>query len=143
MRHNAKREAVKTYLCPGCTGGCDEEDTGRVDDTAASWFGCKKHSAGTCLMGAGWFALGMPKGFNKTGPKDRDTASGEIHLYPPGETPHWDYLNIPVWAMRHEGNVYVRTFMPRLNTGVVEVLLECGTLPEGALDVAEFIDEID
>lgn len=53
-------------------------------------------------------------------------------------------LNVAVWAMEHEGALFVRTYSPRVDAGTVDVI-PGGTLAmaPGAINVAEFADEID
>jgi hypothetical protein len=94
-------------------------------------------------------ALGLPKGFHKPGidwaakpPRAHNTMA--IRLWPLGSAPEWNRFNVPVWAMEQESHLFVRTYSPRLNDGCVDVI-EGGTLAmvPNAIDVAQFIDEID
>jgi len=99
------------------------------------------------MMGirSGLLCLGLPKGFCRvSGHKDKSEAHVRIFLKE-GYDAHWDNrFNIPVWAMEQDGFLFVRTFMPRVDITVVDVI-EGGTLAlvPGAVNVGEFIDEID
>jgi hypothetical protein len=91
----------------------------------------------------------MPKGFNRLGPVgftrySKGKSFRSIRLWPEGKSPEWDRFNVPVWAMEKEGYLFVRTYLPRLNESYIDVI-ERGTLDmvPGAINVGEFIDEID
>ncbi len=88
--------------------------------------------------------LGLPTGFDKVGSLPGEFRNN-IRLFN-DEHPHngWDHLNIPVWAMEHEGFLLVRTFSPRINCTWVDVI-EGGTLADvpNAVDVSKFQNEID
>ena len=143
-------QMVKEFQCPGCVSGFDtdcgaykwsqEEETGGM---------CEGHVLGTMVGLGNFVALGLPRGFNKPGynldaQPPRVRAKMEIRLWIKGSKPAWDFLNVPVWYMVRDGALFVRTFMPRLNRGVVDVIDE-GTadLVPNALDGGEFFDEID
>jgi len=100
------------------------------------------------VLGGDSFALGMPKGFNKCrrpwGPNQPRDNSLNIRIWSEGEAPTWDNKNVPVWAMEQDGFLFVRTLSPRIGVLAVDVI-EGGTLAlvPTAIDVGEFIDEID
>lgn len=56
----------------------------------------------------------------------------------------WSRFNVAVWAMERDGFLFVRTYMPRVDVTVVDVI-EGGTLAlvPDAVNVGEFVDEID
>jgi hypothetical protein len=91
-------------------------------------------------------ALGLPKGFDKTGWREDGTRRNKmsIRLYLKNQKPAWDHLNVPVWAMEKNGFLFVRTFAPRIDATWVDVI-EGGTMEmvPVAINVADFIDEID
>ena len=156
MQHD---EMIKEYQCPGCMYGPDPASCSEFEK---SFYGegayCKKHVLGTnALISHGFikFALGLPKGFNRPG--YTDTRGGyrstmrialvmqiDAALY---TATAWDKFNIPVWYLVKDGVMFVRTFSPRVNNGIVEVI-EGGSpdmFPEQftVIDVAEFYDAID
>jgi len=150
-------EMVGEFMCPGCTLGCKStmDDCGKIEQQpngakeGGSWT-CNNHSAGTMMAGIGKILLGMPKGFNRVGFNTsslhpRDHQHNPIRLWtemPPED--HWDNLNVPVWAMEYEGHLLVRTYCPRINVNWTDVV-KGGTrdLVPNAINVAEFVDEID
>ncbi len=134
---------VKKYQCPGCVCGsdtmCRQYDFNPID------LMCDSHVLGNDV------ALGLPKGFNMPGfeafpiiykGKARDKMA--IRLFKAGTLPKWDNFNIPVWAMVEDGDLFVRTYAPRINWGWVDVI-ESGTLDmvPGAFNVGEIIGDID
>ena len=144
-----QHKMIKEFQCPGCTLGSDT-DCGafRLGQDLGGGFQCDGHSAGTFMLGAGKFALGLPKGFNRVGilPDGRST---NIRLYFEDALPRWDRLNVPVWAMKEGKYTFVRTYSPRINIGWIDVI-ENGPPPEKIvpngplpIDVGAFIDEID
>lgn len=148
------KNMIEEFQCVGCVGGSDT-DCGRFVQAAAS---CKSHVAGTELLGVGAILLGMPKGFNKTG--HHYDANGkfvsnyrvDIWFYPPGAAKEaigvYNYLNVPVWAMEKDGNLFVRVFMPRVNAsftqvvagGTINMIEDAGFNP---FNVSEFEGDID
>jgi hypothetical protein len=140
---------VEEFQCPGCVCGSDTT-CGRYkfDETMRQ---CTGHVLGTMIGLGNSIALGLPKGFNKPGvdwkaepPRAFNTM--KIRLYPKGTLPenHWNHLNVAVWAMGHDGHLFVRTFAPRINNSWVDVI-EGGTLSmvPNAIDVSKFVNEID
>ncbi len=138
MMTDESRRLIEKYQCPGCTLGpdvfCGSFKAAEIGQ------GCDGHSFGTAMTGVGFFALGLPKGFNREG------ARGSLHLRVfTGGYPEYDKFNVAVWAMRHEGDVLVRTYLPRVNRAYVDIVggAANGKLPLGAIDVGEFYEEID
>lgn len=83
------------------------------------------------------------KGLAPSGGYDMTTV--HIRLYPKdAPRPTWNKFNIAVWAMVHEGHLFVRTYSPRINRTYIDVI-EGGTMDmvPGAIDVGEFKDDID
>jgi hypothetical protein len=151
-----QKDMIEEFQCPGCTCGMNTGECDTFDFTsnvAGCW--CLGHSAGTFLLGAGKFALGMPRGFNKVGTiktgfedeKDRNTKRStniRLAVEPPEEFPYDDF-NVPVWAMEKDGYLFVRVMSPRINYTYVDVI-KGGKFKEicpNAIDVANFVDEID
>lgn len=138
------KKLVEEFQCPGCVAGFDT-DCGSYNYGKRE-MRCTSHICGTRLGIGNVIALGMPKGFNKPGLRENGKARNkiDIRLWKKGNHPDWDNLNIPVWAMERDGFLFVRTFAPRINFTWVDVI-EGGTLAlcQNAVNVAEFIDEID
>lgn len=153
-----QKEMIEEFQCSGCTCGyktdkCDHFHF--VNMNTGCW--CSGHSAGTFMSGVGKIALGMPKGFNrvgtiKTGFEDEKDPlrrrSTNIRLV---EDPKikseskYDEFNVAVWAMEHEGYLFVRVMCPRINYTYVDVI-KGGKMKDicpNAIDVGKFIDEID
>lgn len=139
-----KEQMVEKFQCPGCVCGSDLTCGKYHWDEAQNQ--CMGHVLGTMILGVGSFALGLPKGFDKPGRTNRDELQNfmRIRLWPTGEQPVWNHLNVPVWALEQDGYLFVRTYAPRINTGWVDVI-PGGTLtlvPQ-AINVADFYNEID
>lgn len=149
-----KLELIKKFQCCGCTCGSDPETCKNFklyELPSENILWCSGHSAGTILMGVGKIALGLPKGFNRVGNiancLDYDKRTTNIRIHPQEEKSSMGYnnLNVPVWAMEYEGDLFVRCFCPRINFTYVDIY-EGGKLSEicpNAINVGEFIDEID
>lgn len=148
MKKDANAKMVERFQCPGCVGGGDTKCGRYVPDTSRGGHRCSGHVIGTVIMpGVGHIALGMPRGFNRPGLDDsrKQTRNAfDVRLFTSGTAPTWDRLNVPVWAMEHEGCLFVRTYQPRLNVAFVDVV-EDGTLAlvPNAIDVGQFYNEID
>ena len=78
MKRVAQLKMIKEFQCPGCVcGGPEPEECGRLEIQEIPWeahacFSCKNHVPGTAVLGApygGLFYLGLPRGFNKVGPR--------------------------------------------------------------------------
>ncbi len=138
---------VERFQCPGCVCGCDMTCGNYCRET--SDLQCTGHVLGKMLGTGNNFALGLPKGFHKPGinwdaEPPRNQNQMQIRLWTSGTHPKWDHLNVAVWAMEHEGFLFVRTYSPRINDGVVDVIEDgdIGMVPL-AIVVSAFIDEID
>lgn len=139
----SQKEMVENYQCPGCTCGfnteCGSYDLKSYGDAA---YYCGSHSIGTVLMtdsGNVRMALGLPVGFNKT---LQDSMRIVIHY--DSDNQRWDHLNMPVWAMVQDDILFVRSFSPRVNLGVVHIIPggKMSDVPS-ANDVSLFVNEID
>lgn len=154
------REMIEKFVCPGCVCGSDTRCTRRpyitavdgknVDENTGGLV-CEAHVLGTYITDIGHVALGLPKGFNRAGVSgnrrypDRQANNTMlircwIHRYNPG----WDKFNVAVWALEKDGFLFVRTYQPRINFTVIDIV-ESGTLElvPDAIDVSEFYDEMD
>ncbi len=138
------RKYVQKFQCPGCVVSAGVDCTEYNYDSKEQR--CMSHGLGTMAGPGNLFALGMPKGFRIPGWREDRKArkTMDIRLWRKGKRPGWDRLNIAVWAMEHEGYLFVRTFAPRVNQTWVDVI-EGGEIHfcPYAFNVAEFIDEID
>lgn len=137
-------QLVEQFQCPGCVHGsnvscgeynyCPEERL------------CIGHVLGTHLGIGNLIAPGLPKGFQRPGWTQEGHIRNriDVRLFSKGESPEWDNLNVPVWAMVQDGFLFVRTFAPRINSCWVDVV-EGGTLSlvPSAINVGEFINKID
>lgn len=153
MSKTIHEQMVEEFQCPGCVCGSDVECGAFKlrEPGEQAWNMCDGHVLGTTLLPGGTIALGLPKGFNKSGwcPSDnRHHSKMEIRLWPSPEAvvdaKLWDKLNVPVWAMKREGYLFVRTLAPRIARNTVDVI-KGGTveLVPQAIDVGQFHDEID
>lgn len=137
-------EMVEKFQCPGCVCGSDTKCGKFKQDSHGA---CANHVLGTFMLGVGHIALGLPKGFNKSGMElggMRSSSHLPIRLWESGKRLVWDKLNVPVWAMEQDGYLFVRTFIPRRSMHFVDVVKggNLAMVPK-AINVAEFIDEID
>lgn len=55
----------------------------------------------------------------------------------------WNRFNIPIWFLHQEGFTFVRTYAPRLNIGITDVIEGEVEVPAPAVDVKPFHDEMD
>lgn len=145
-------ELVEKFQCPGCVCGGNTQCGAYKPSTEEGGIMCRGHVLGTSVMlGNGMWniALGLPQGFHRPG-VDWFTEPRESHnkmmlrLWANGERPEWDKFNVAVWALEQDGFLFVRTYAPRINKTWTDVI-EGGTLNicPGAINVGEFIDEID
>jgi len=147
-------QMIQEYQCAGCVAGHDPATCTSFELFNGYGFACTGHVLGTSLMGAGPFALGLPRGFCKPGyemgPGGNPTKDGHrntmaIRMWTGGAHPVWNHLNVPVWALEQNGALFVRTFSPRTNLTFVDVV-DGGSRAElcpAAIDVATFINSID
>lgn len=135
-------DQVSEYQCSGCVAGSDPDCGHAKIVEELGMFHCVNHCPGTSL-GPYRIALGLPKGFNRVGFHKFENENPMIRIWRDGHVPEWNNLNVPVWKMVVDGVLYVRTFLPRLNIGLVDVI------PGGSIDVcdgkdvSEFINDID
>lgn len=138
---------VEEFQCPGCTIGYDTNCGKFRPGDAFGGRQCTSHSAGTIVPGVGFVQLGLPKGFNRITKPFRVPGDGNytnVRLHDSPATYQPDRLNVAVWAMEVDGHLFVRTYNPRVDATFVDVI-KGGTLAlvPGAINVGEFIDEID
>lgn len=146
---------IQEFQCPGCgLGGPDPKECSSFLLEEDLWqekvpnFHCKNHSAGTFMGRVGYIYLGLPKGFNKVGciqPQFKLVKrSNNIYLFLE-QVPKYNNCNVPVWAMIKDGYLFVRVYMPRINSSIIQVIKYPYSieLPKGSLDVSTFYDEID
>lgn len=148
---NVETEMIGEFQCPGCVHGCGVMECASFNliIREEGYFYCDQHYPATTVLGVRTpkICLGLPRGFNRSQQKN----SEYIRLwYGLGRgdqkslVPVWDQFNVAVWAMEKDGYLFVRTFSPRIDVSVVEVV-KGGTLnlvPK-AVDVSSFWGEID
>ncbi len=112
------KKAIGEYQCSGCVNGpalsCFEKTEFGV--------GCGKHIAGTIIPPFGYVFLGLPKGFNRLGPKN----DMKPFIYDKLED-QWTFnkFNVPVWKYKNEhGHTLVRYLQPRNNNPGLSIFLE-------------------
>lgn len=137
---------IEEFQCPGCVGGGSVDCDSFVFESDGNY--CEAHVLGTLIGGVGNFALGLPKGFCRPGfnvdrkPKNKIA----LRFWKAGTMPDWDDLNIPVWALEKNGFLFVRTYMPRINIGITDVI-EQGKMgiipPSHVVNVEHIYEEID
>lgn len=139
----AQLAMVEEHQCPGCSLGCSPADGCLKFDADDYGYRCVAHSAGTFASGGvGRLNLGLPKGFCRVVYSEAKGPRTNVILF--DKTPAYDRLNVPVWAMERDGNLYVRVYMPRTDQTRVHVVAggKLSDVPD-AINVGEFIDEID
>lgn len=150
MSNEHKKSLIAEFQCSGCVGGISPDDCEKFRlDEMNGWCTCGKHVPGTRLLGvrSSLMCLGLPKGFCRVA-GHKDESEPHVRIFPKvnGEAHkgHWNKFNIAVWAMEKDGFLFVRTYMPRVDVTVVDVI-EGGTLEmvPGAVNVGEFVNEID
>jgi len=153
--NDTQKKMIEKFQCPGCA--CGSSTTCPIFKFSDEYgFRCESHTAGT-HVGRGpnsLVILGLPKGFNKVGAAinalrvkqniNNRPKTPLVRLWEKGKAPEWNRLNIPVWAFEEGGYLYVRTYVPLINIGFVDVI-EDGSLDmvPAALNVKDFINEID
>jgi hypothetical protein len=157
----AQLRMIKEFQCAGCVCGSDPKDCGAfklavVEDTFwhGAMFHCDGHIPGTNVLGvrSGLLYLGLPTGFNRVGMRfmhgcnapGEEPGASRVRLFLTPSYPTWDALNVAVWAMRQDGHLFVRTYMPRINCAYVDVV-EGGDLKHcpNAIDVSKLVEEMD
>lgn len=142
-----KEEMIEKFQCPGCVSGPDPKTCPAFKLDEEYGFKCSGHVMGTSLNGVIHIALGLPKGFCRSGPQDdmkRTRSTMQLGLWLKDTNPAWDKLNIPVWALEEDGFLFIRTYAPRTDRSRVDVI-EGGTLalvPQ-AINVKPFYEEFD
>lgn len=134
------REMIEEYQCCGCTLGSDTNCGSFNYNLDRGAFCCKSHSAGTFIGGIGRVVLGLPRGFTRVGHSEGQL----VRMWIAGKYPDWDKFNVPVWALEQDGYLFVRTFMPRINQSLVDVIKDGKlTICPHAIDVSKFYDDMD
>ena len=141
-----KLQMIDKFQCPGCIHGTDPEECPKFELIDDGCFHCKNWRPSTFLGGIGRSAIGLPRGFCRTGEVEFiDKPFTYIRLYEkPEDLNGYDKFNVAVWAMEHEGYLFVRCYSPRNNWLFVDVVKD-GKLEHapGAINVGEFYNEID
>lgn len=162
-----QKKMVQDFQCAGCTCGHDPDECSSFNPTNShGGFSCAGWVPGTFLMPSpGLICLGLPKGFNIVGNHIAEAPLGKLGYICLYESPeslpedpvsatnifsgYWNKLNIPVWAMEHEGYLFVKTYSPRKNMMWVSVI-KGGTMSlfdaypnvPKPINVAEFLEQI-
>ena len=135
---------IEEFQCPGCVCGHNIECERFLLQETNGYFWCDGHVPGTRLLGSRSprMCIGLPRGFCRF--SEKDPREQIMRLWVNGSNPKWDNLNIAVWAMEWNGYLFVRTYMPRVDISVVDVVKN-GTLEmiPNAIDVSEFWDSIE
>jgi hypothetical protein len=136
--------AVESYQCPGCVVGGDTE----CYEKCQYGVGCGKHVAGTTIFpNVGKIFLGMPKGFNRTGPFNdmRLEIYNTYEDYFSGFGKDKSKFNIVCWKhLNKSKHTLIRGLSPRVNRPYLIVILEdCMDKIEGEVITKEDIEEMD
>lgn len=139
-----QKQMIEEFQCPGCMHGPDTKDCAQFKpERDGSMAQCIGHVPATAVFPAvGRIVLGLPKGFNRVGSQ---TPGPFVRCWEAAaDCVQWNKFNLATWAMESDGHLFVRTYMPRINLSVVDVI-RGGTvaLCPGAVNVGEFVDEID
>lgn len=151
IKPSSLTKLVEKFQCLGCVNGSNTRCGSYNPEEFDRGGMCSAHVPGTTIMGVARFSLGLPKGFNRLSPppimQERQHYAPLV-LWPAGTHGGFNRLNMALWAMEgtkdNQGFLFVRVVEPRLGRMRVDVI-EGGKLEDaaGALNVAEFIDEID
>lgn len=141
-------EIIEKFVCPGCINGSDTQ-CGNYKPSDHYGHMCDVHVLGTRMTGIGHLALGLPKGFNRSGWEPYTEKSNNtmyIRCWPKNSkfTQMWDKFNVAVWALEQDGCLFVRTYSPRVNQTYVDII-DGGNLDlvPVAIDVSKFHSVID
>ena len=118
-------ELVEEFQCPGCVCGSDVSCGEFKLEMNGGGVACSGHVLGTFVHPGGTFALGLPKSFNHFGKNDDGSGRNRLYIwmYPSGsDLPCWDYLNIAIWAQEIRGFLFVRSYAPRIDESIVQVI---------------------
>lgn len=134
------KQMIEKFQCPGCVAGSDTRCGSYKSDEKPGDM-CTSHVIGTVMSGAGNIALGLPRGFNRSGycvEKKFTHNKMLIRFWPKGTLPEWNVFNIPVWVKTQDGYMFVRTYSPRVGWTYVDVI-EDGTIESavGAQNVTD------
>jgi hypothetical protein len=116
-------EMIHKFQCPGCAHGYNPRECEKFkyeDDGYA--FRCTSHTPGTFASEIGCIQLGLPKGFNRVRSYDLSDTTTKISLFESIAECSWNYLHLPVWAMEEDGFLFVRVYMPRIDTTKIAVI---------------------
>ena len=138
-----KLKMIEEFQCPGCVCGHDTECGHFELQEDDGGFRCSGHVPGTSMLGFGRFMLGLPIGFNRFTELPKEDRRAKISLLLSDASVDFNKFNVPVWAMVHEGNTFVRVYSPRVDWTRVVVWEGEHELPEGAVDAGEFFNEMD
>jgi hypothetical protein len=160
MLSEVLQQMITKFQCSGCIHGSDVYTCKEayLPNPDLSPVYCLAWVPGTTMCPGGKIALGLPKGFNKTGMyKDVQCAVTKgpypcyIRLWENKE--HflkmcfygYDKLNVAVWAMEQNGYLFVRCFCPRINTSYIDIIKDGkkSELAPLAIDPSTFYSEID
>jgi hypothetical protein len=115
-------EIVEKYQCPGCVNGNDTK-CGEFEKKREG-FSCENHVAGTISNFGRKIYLGMPKGFDIVGTISEK--GNNIYIRDSADVKNYfDPFNVPVWVIEDDGNLLVRTFVPRLNVSIINIFPGC------------------
>jgi hypothetical protein len=119
MKLSLLKEMVEQVQCPGCVVGMDTKCGKFKSVEGQPWSSCETHVMGTSafgMVGGRHLLIGAPKGFCRMG---ENTTT--IRLFEDVKDAQYDKLNVPVWAMRDEGLLWVRAYSPRVNALTLDV----------------------
>lgn len=140
-------KAIYNFQCAGCVCGsspktCDKFQLSSHENNEGH---CANHVPGTLMYPGGRMILGMPTGFDKIRGADQKEF---INIYEKGSIPEFDFLNLPVWAMEHEGNLFVKVVCARILSIFTYIILggkmdDLGEYKDKVVDVKTVLDKID
>ena len=149
------KDMTEKFVCPGCVCGSDTK-CGVYEPNGIS--GCRRHVIGTSVNLCVPFALGLPVGFCRPGLATATEYGRWLDIYLFTQDDHdvlrslQDEMNVIVWYHHDDGFLFMRMYMPRINTGVtmvcdlgeahVEDVLTKDTLVRAREITSEFIDEM-
>lgn len=149
MLSDVQKEMIERFQCPGCLHGSNtncgvfslEDDDGM--------FRCQKHVPGTTMVvpGQGVYCLllGAPKGFCRLSVSKVEKRPALRLWSSPDNAFQWNKWNISAWAMEQDGYLFVRTYSPRVDMSILDIIKD-GKLQElcpQAIDASAFLDEMD
>lgn len=146
MSRTIELQMIDDIMCPGCIHGTDHKTCPQFELDDDGFFNCRNWHPSTFLGNVGRLAIGLPRGFCRTGMVEfGEKPFTYIRLYAkPEDMQTYDKFNVPVWALEKDGYLYVRCYSPRCNWLFVDVVKD-GKLEHapGAINVGEFYDQID